>query len=519
MASISTFGFIILGLLIAGRKHVLSGENRFLLLGASAFIFWMLVVFLFSGAPLNQQFWGVFGRNTGVLTYLSLVLILIGTAVIRDRESYASIVNAILLVSLPMTFYCLIQVTGNDPIGWSYKATFGTLGNVNFLSAFYGLVTVAALTFAIAHFRKNRMKSIGFLLLVAIDLLIVYSTSSIQGLMMFAAGTFVVIFFWLRTTKKFRLLQSLFVLVAISLSTPVLMGILNSGPLAKFLFQNSTKLRGDYIHAGWEMTQRFPLFGVGMDAYGDWYREVRGKISTETGIDRIANTAHNIFLDISSNGGFPLLAAYLFILGLAVRSIIRVYRKLGSSFDPVFVSLVSMWFAYQVQALISINQIGVGVWSWIFSGALIGYEYVATTPEETKRSLNRKKARGQLLPAGAGLLTLAGAIFGFTLAWFPLSADAKYFAAVKTQSLEKIVTSTRVLGSTVWHSEMALDASLRAAAAPQAKEIAEYIVAHYPRDNFGWKAILFSDLATEAEKNRALARLKEMDPYYPQWHQ
>jgi len=409
-------------------------------------------------------------------------------------------------------------MSGNDPIGWSYKSTFGTLGNVNFLSAFMGLVTVTAFAYCLHFLKGNFSKALLLMLLIFIDLVIVASTGSIQGLMIFAAGIVVIVFLWLRSVKYYKVTQPIFAVSTFIVAVPVVLGILSYGPLAPFLFQNSTKLRGDYIHAGWEMTTRFPIFGVGMDSYGDWYRETRGQLSTEAGIDRIANTAHNIFLDISSNGGFPLLAGYLAMLVLATLSAFRVYKSLNGRYDPVFSALLAAWIAYQVQALISINQIGVGVWGWIFTGALIGYR-AATAPKVTSAnpSVARKNLKGQLLPAGAGLVSIAGASLGFLLAWFPVKADADYISAVRTRSLENIVPATRLFGSTSWHSEMALNQAFQIPAPAQAKEIAIYLVQNYPRSNFGWKAIYFSELSTPEEREVALTKLKQLDPFYPDW--
>jgi len=124
------------------------------------------------------------------------------------------------------------------------------------------------------------------------------------------------------------------------------------------------------MHAGWQMTLDHPLFGVGLDSYGDWYRQARGEITTLRGsADRNSNAAHSVFLDISSNGGVPLLIAYLFILGVIAVSAFRAWKKLGKNYDVVFTCLTSTWAAFHFQALISINQIGVAVWGWTIGGA------------------------------------------------------------------------------------------------------------------------------------------------------
>ena len=48
--------------------------------------------------------------------------------------------------------------------------------------------------------------------------------------------------------------------------------------------------------------------------------------------------------------------------------------KRKTEFDVIFATIVAAWVAYQAQSLISINQLGLGVWGWSLSGLIIGYE-------------------------------------------------------------------------------------------------------------------------------------------------
>ena len=87
------------------------------------------------------------------------------------------------------------------------------------------------------------------------------------------------------------------------------------------------------------MTIDHPFTGVGLDSYGDWYRVSRTLAATlRRGPDITSNAAHNVFLDFSSNGGFPLLIAYLLILGLSLVSAIRVVRR-TNGFDFIHAGL------------------------------------------------------------------------------------------------------------------------------------------------------------------------------------
>lgn len=114
--------------------------------------------------------------------------------------------------------------------------------------------------------------------------------------------------------------------------------------------------------------------GHGFETYGDLYTQERGIISAlRTGLQRTSNSAHNIFLDIGVNGGVLLLTSYILILLLAfIKSFKYVqFLKKSKQMDFVFLGLFSFWIAYLAQALISINQIGVGIWAWIITGLLL----------------------------------------------------------------------------------------------------------------------------------------------------
>ena len=68
---VTTCAFAAFGLLVSTNLKATYQENRIMFNVAIGFVLWMCVCFFVSGSPLNQQFWGSFGRNTGFLTYFS----------------------------------------------------------------------------------------------------------------------------------------------------------------------------------------------------------------------------------------------------------------------------------------------------------------------------------------------------------------------------------------------------------------------------------------------------------------
>ena len=511
-----------LGLLIfARRKEIQYRLPKPLWVLTLIFSGWLFLALLFSGAPLSQQFWGSFGRNTGFVTYVSLLTILLAAAILSSKDYYRGVIQALIGTALPMTIYCLIQMAGKDPVGWSEFATFGTLGNVNFLSAFIGMTSVACLAITLDS-NLNFSIRISIAILAMLDIFIAYSTGSIQGVVIFIAGTMLIGFIRIRylTTKFQKMLIGLYlVIVSTSIATGIL-GLVNKGPLAQFLYQPSVLYRADYVHAGWAMTVSKPLFGVGLDSYGDWYREVRGEISTvRTGVDRVSNSAHNIFLDVSSNGGVILGLAFLAIMLFAGWSAVK-YLRAEKTFDPYFTAVFSVWFAYQVQALISINQIGVGVWGWVLSGALIGYGSIARRLQEQVNQGGpktiRHKYRGAQLSAMDSIAAFVGFVIGLLVTAPPLSADVAFRKANLTGNMAQITTATSRLGSTQFHKEMALDFAMRNNLSSETGNLANKLVSEYPRSFFGWRVLSVLTASTPEERQKALVKVKSLDPYNPE---
>ena len=515
---INGFAFAVLGLSFFVIGLLRKRLNVPLLVASGFFIFWMILVFVVSDSPKDQQFWGVFGRNTGMLTYFSLIVVLMGASLVQQRAFYHKLVDVLILTGLPTTLYALIQIVGRDPIPWSVKAPFATLGNINFSSAFFGLVAVCACTLAMSRENKLWLR-ISLALLTLTDLLIVLQTGSIQGFMIFLAGMGVAILLWIRSKPELRIISWIYLVLGFVFFVLTALALGNLGPLARFIFSETVTFRTDYWHAGWEMTLRNPLFGVGLDSYGDYYREMRGEISTlRTGPDRITNTAHNIYLDISSSGGLPLIFAYLVVLVLAGRSAFRVLKS--REFNPYFTALVSAWIAYLIQAAVSINQVGVGIWGWLFTGAVIGYERVspASTLDKSGKKSGKQRNSGTTnvqIPALAAIVGILAFALGLFAGFIPFRADSQFRQAWSTGPAQQSIPLLERPGITAYHHEIVLDRLLRENQIPSASTLVARMKERYPRNFMAFRVQANLPDTSEAERNVAKTRLKELDPFNP----
>jgi hypothetical protein len=125
------------------------------------------------------------------------------------------------------------------------------------------------------------------------------------------------------------------------------------------------------------MTISNPIHGVGLDRYSDWYWAFRDQKTIEAlGANDFTTSAHNIFLDISSSGGFPLLITYLILLMLVLIKGMIVLSKMKKP-DHAFIAIFASWIGFNVYSVIGIGQIGILIWGWIFSGLILSWNSIS----------------------------------------------------------------------------------------------------------------------------------------------
>jgi O-antigen ligase len=509
-------GFICCALILVSRKQIRWPKYKAVLVLTGIFVLWQALVLFFSGSGIYLQLFGTTGRNTGFLTYLGFSLIFVGSVIASNAESLKRFIIAVFVVGGASTIYGVIQAVDADPFNWvnQYSPVFGFLGNPNFQSSLVGMLGAMSLSQLLIKGLKIQLRALIAAYLL-ITLYVIKETASQQGFLVLALGMGVVVgLYVIQLSKKIGLAYGLLSVVGFF---AVLFGTLNKGPLASILYKDSVTYRGDYWNAGWKMTFDHPIFGVGIDGYGDWYRRSRTLAATvRRGPDTTSNAAHNVFLDISSNGGFPLLAIYLALMVLVVISAIKVLRR-STSFSPAFAALAGGWVAFQSQSIISINQIGLAIWGWVLSGLIIGYEINTRTDHAESITSKKAKSKGSptQLSAESVVAMSVAFVLGILVGVAPYLASVKYKSALKTGNPTVIQNAAYIWPldySRMVQIAMALNENNLE---KQGLKVAVDASKNFPDSYPVWATLYGMKSASVEQKAAALVQMKRLDPLNP----
>ena len=503
--------------LIYGFKE-LWHSSKLLILGASLFLVAGLNSVLSSNAPFTQNLYGVFGRQTGYITYVLLIMIALGAALLRTKKSFDLLVWALLFSGAVNIVYCAWAIAFGDFIGWNnpYGNILGFFGNPNFIGAFLGMFITGSVAFALSsHFAwKYRVV---FIVLGFIALYEIKNSHAVQGLVVTGAGLALIGFYLVRARTKGWVITAGYLAAMVTLGIFAIGGALQKGPLTSLIYKRSVSLRGTYWETGINIGMDSPLTGKGMDSYGLWYRAFRpDRALTDTpGVNTVTNAAHNVVIDIFAYGGFPLLISYLAILIIGLFAILRVtFRQ--RSYDGTFVALSTTWLAYQLQSIISINQIGLAIWGWVLVGALVAYEYSTRPKPETAEK--PKAVKQKELVYSPQLIGGIGVVIGALIAVPPMSADMKYKSALKAQNVQQVeaaLTPSYLAprdSSRLAQAALLLENSkLPDLAYKYAKEGVEFNPDYFD----AWRVLYSLSRATDGDRDEALANMKRLDPKNP----
>jgi len=515
-----------LAVLLAFGLQELWESSKALVIFVGLFLVAGLNAIINSEGPLTQNLYGAYGRNTAFIAYLLLISVILSAAVLRRENSFKYLIWGLFGAGLVNVVYCTWVIVFGDFISWSnpYGNILGTFGNPNFIGAFLGLFAASMVAYSLKQGTSVLVRG-GVLVVFLITVYAIIDSNAIQGRVVVAAGLGIVGFYLVRSKFEAVIAQVVYVIFIGIAGTFALLGALQIGPLTKYIYKTSVSLRGEYWQAGWNMGSEHPLTGVGFDTYGDWYRRARdAQALILPGPNTTTNAAHNVPFDVFAFGGWPLFVGYLAILALSIIAVIKVTLR-NRQYDAVFVTLTTAWLCYQLQSIISINQIGLAVWGWLFGGALIAYE-VATRPKidesqnvQSKEKSTRvvKRKQGETVVTST-LIAGVGAVIGLLIAVPPYSADAKWRTALGSQDAAK-VEAALVPGylnpPNSYKYANAVQVLESSKLYDLALKYARIGVEFNPHYFDGWKALYLISKSSPEEKAKALENMKRLDPKNP----
>ena len=509
-----------LGQLWTSSKSLVVASGLFLIAGINSV--------LSSEGPLVQNIYGAYGRNTAFITYILLIFVILSATILRTESSFTILIWGLLGAGFINVAYCLWVIAFGDFIPWNnpYGNILGTFGNPNFIGAFLGLFAASLVAYTFKQGVRIELR-IGAALVFLLAVYEIIDSNAIQGRVVVAAGLAIVGFYLVRSKFEALIAQVAYVALIAIVGVFALLGALQIGPLTKYIYKTSVSLRGEYWQAGWNMGNDHPLTGVGFDTYGDWYRRARDtQALVLPGPNTTTNAAHNVPFDVFAFGGWPLFIPYLGILALSVIAIIKVTVR-ARKYDAVFVTLTTAWVCYQLQSIISINQIGLAVWGWLFGGALIAYE-VATRPikdEVSSDGVKGKQSSGRTAKAKSSetifsstLVAGIGTVIGLLIACPPYSADAKWRSAITSQNVQKVEEALipgylNPQNSFKYSSAVQLFESSKLY--DLAYKYAQIGVEFNPNNFDSWKVFYFISKSSPEDKALALENMKRLDPNNP----
>lgn len=331
-----------------------------------------------SGLMSDDKYIAFFGENlrrNGFLSYFYLVVLFIFCAKLGTRNFIQRYLDMSLITAFVLVVYAIIQKTGNDFISWNnpYNSVILTLGNPNFSAALLSVLFLLILT----KVSTNKSWSLLVFLQIALLILVFYcilATKSRQGLVSLLVGLLVFGMFY--SFKISKIYGALFTATSSIVSTLIVAGMLQKGPLESILYKPSVSVRGYYWRAGIEMFKDNIFFGVGLDSYGSYFKQFREiGYPLNYGFNITSNNAHNLPIQLLATGGIFVGLSYLFLVFMVIKISIGAILKSNLEDKKLITGLLASFLAFQSQSLVSIDNLGLSIWGWGIGGALVGLSF------------------------------------------------------------------------------------------------------------------------------------------------
>lgn len=356
------------------------------------------------------SFWGSYVRLQGLVTNLAyLTLFFIVADRMRTRLQVDRLISVIVIVSIPISMYGLVQHFQRDPLPWGGDVTFrvtSTMGNAIFLAAY--LIMVVPLTLARLVQAATRLISpvsrsgrLGWLVLsgyavaLVLQLVVILFTKSRGPWIGLTAGLFLMAILWLLRLRKRKVAAYCGAAFAACLAFVLLLNIPNS-PLEPLKASSSYVERLGTIldmDSGTNRVRTLIWFGDGVGkgasglimespwrtllghgpesmyvAYGPYYPPDLAHLEAR---NAAPDRSHNDLLDSLVTTGFLGLFAYLLVMvrGFSV-GLQELWKEQDLARQGIIVGVLGALAAHIVESLTGIAIASTLTYTWLLLGCL-----------------------------------------------------------------------------------------------------------------------------------------------------
>jgi len=468
---------------------------------ALLFLIQIIIAIVSSSAPFEQQLYGRPGRGLGFITFFSLIVILLATALFTSINQIRIILFGAIFSTILSSIYAIFQKFGLDIFDWTTRTNgiIGTLGNPNFQSAIAASALVPSIFYLKSYRKLNFFISFLF---GSILLATIYFSQSTQGYVSVVLAIFIylILIIYYKSKSLFKVLSALFSMLIVG----IILGMANQGPLAIFLYKYSVKSREEMWRTAVASANDNPFFGVGLDSFGDWSRFYTSA-SDAQGVNEFIDSAHNYFLDLATFGGYPLAVTYFLIIILTLAAFLAMFRK--NEFNKEIASLFCMWIVLQAQSLISPINIVLITWSFLICGAVIGVASKEGIQGLRQEDLQFRKSDFSR-PFSIFLV-----FFSLLITYPYFNVDRMQLDSLNTRNANLAIKSAKAFPESVVRYQRIGTELLQSGLLDQSLDIARSAVEFNPNAISGWGLIFANESAPLTERIKAQKEILRLDPF------
>ena len=284
-----------------------------------------------------------------------------------------------------------------------------------------------------------------------------------------------------------------------------ILGMLNMGPMSGYLYKVSVQSRGDFWRSAFTTANDNPIFGVGLDSFGDYSLKYRDQIAANHSFAEYTDNAHNFFLEHAATGGYPSAILNLLIVLSVLFAFIIIQRDI-KKFDVTIVSLFSAWAAFQMTTVISPGNLVTMHWNAIISGAIIGIAKSVSSNQVSTPKVSENKVKS------FSLVNFVFSIIALVIVFPVFNVDRIQLNGMQTGDANLVMRATTSYPeSTVRYSLIGREL-LNSGLNLQSLELARAGIKFNPNSAGLWALVLVNPTAPISERLEAKERILELDP-------